>query len=100
MSNNDLRSEVSRLRSQLADIQKENARLYDEINQGVKAVNDANQRISTLLDQSVSGLNQSAENLRQAGSYSDNAVQIQMEKVAHHILENEEVAGCVHQESS
>lgn len=79
MSNNDLRSEVSRLRSQLADIQKENARLYDEINQGVKAVNDANQRISTLLDQSVSGLNQSAENLRQAGSYSDNAVQIQME---------------------
>lgn len=79
MSNYDLQAEISRLRSELAQIQRENARLTGEINYGVAQINDSNQRLGNLMDQSVSTLNRSAENLRIANSYGDEAVHIQME---------------------
>lgn len=79
MSNYDLQAEVSRLRSELAEIQRENARLTGEINRGVAQINDSNRRLDNLMDQSVSTLNKSADNLRIANSYGDQAVQIQEE---------------------
>ena len=93
MSNNDLRAEVSRLRSQLAEIQRENARLDEEIRQGISGVNDANHRINALLDRTVNDLNKSAENLTQASSYGDEAVHIQMEiETLYPLLKNMEDA--------
>ena len=79
MSNSALQAEVSRLRSILAEIERENMRLRGEISQGVNTVNSANRNLTEYMNDVTGSLQNSAGRITEADNLEEQAYQLQLE---------------------
>ena len=79
MSNYDLQAELSNRQALLAEIERENARLRGEINQGVSTVNSANRNITNMINNAQNALAQSAGTVREAEQFEEQAYQVQLQ---------------------